>query len=99
MKNDTSISTSKPIVGERRQIRVKESAIFADKVLGALLDGIYVYDVNLRKNVFVNDPYTRMTGYTAEDLEMIGETDFLRLFHPEDRRKVAEYNRKIVSGG
>ena len=99
MKNDTSISTSKPIVGERRQIRVKESAIFADKVLGALLDGIYVYDVNLRRNVFVNDPYTRMTGYTAEELEMIGETDFLRLFHPEDRRKVAEYNRKIVSGG
>ena len=99
MKNDISITTSKPIVAERRETRVKESAIFADKVLGALLDGIYVYDVNLRKNVFINSRYTRITGYTAEDLEKIGETDFLGLFHPDDRRRVAEYRQRIISGG
>jgi PAS domain S-box-containing protein len=76
-----------------------ESERFAYKVLNASLNGLYVHDVNLGKNVFVNSRYTALTGYTDADLEAMDKTRFFELFHPDDRRRVAEHMQKIVGSG
>ncbi|MFZ1199661.1 MAG: PAS domain S-box protein [Desulfobacterales bacterium] len=61
---------------------------FAEKVLNASLNGIYIYDVHLGRNVFINDQYTALTGYTFEDLCKLDKDQFLALFHPDDQRLV-----------
>jgi two-component system CheB/CheR fusion protein len=76
-----------------------ESERFAYKVLNASLNGLYVHDVHLGKNVFINSRYTALTGYTEADLEAMDKTRFFELFHPDDRRRVAEHMQKIVGSG
>ena len=41
---------------------------FEQKILMSSLSGIYVYDLATGGNIFINPQYTRLTGYTLEDL-------------------------------
>ncbi|MFZ0613516.1 MAG: PAS domain S-box protein [Desulfobacterales bacterium] len=71
---------------------------FAVKVLNASLNGIYIYDVTLGRNVFINDQYTTLTGYTLADLNQLDRDHFLALFHPEDLRRVTGQMEKLAHG-
>jgi PAS domain S-box-containing protein len=73
-----------------------ESEGFAYKVLNASLNGIYIHDVTLGQNVFINKQYTTITGYTLDDLKNLDGTQFFELFHPDDRKRVAEHMEKLV---
>jgi PAS domain S-box-containing protein len=65
------------------------------KILAASLNGIYIYDLDAGHNIFINPQYTRLTGYTLEDLQSMGDTEFFALFHPDDREKVAAHFTRI----
>ena len=69
---------------------------FAQTVLNASLNGLYIYDVKLGKNVFINSQYTALTGYAFEDLQPIGKEHFFNLFHPDDRQRVADHLESLV---
>jgi two-component system CheB/CheR fusion protein len=69
---------------------------FALNVLNASLNGLYVFDVKLRKNIFINTQYTRLTGYTLNDLQTMDEAQFFALFHPEDQQRVADHMERIL---
>ncbi len=71
---------------------------FAQKVLNASLNGMYIHDVKLGQHVFINDQYTTITGYTFEDLKTFDATQFFELIHPEDRQRVAKHIKKVVNG-
>ncbi|MGW8324989.1 MAG: PAS domain-containing protein [Desulfobacterales bacterium] len=75
------------------------SESFARKVLDASLNGIYVYDVTLGKNIFINSRYTKITGYTIGDLSKLSKIQFFDLFHPEDRGLVTEHMEKLFLTG
>lgn len=75
-----------------------ESERFAYKVLNASLNGIYIHDVKLGQNVFINSQYTTITGYTFGDLTRLDGTQFFELFHPDDRQRVAEHLERVVNG-
>ena len=75
-----------------------DSEGFAQKVLNASLNGIYIHDIKLGQNVFINNQYTTITGYTFDDLERLDGTQFIELFHADDRRRVAEHIEKVVNG-
>lgn len=72
---------------------------FAEKVLNASLNGIYIYDVSLGRNVFINDQYTTLTGYTLADLNQLDKAQFLALFHPDDQSLVTGHMERIGRGG
>ncbi len=72
---------------------------FAGKVLNASLNGIYIYDVNRGRNVFINDQYTTLTGYTLADLDRLDKAQFLALFHPDDLSLVTGQMERLASGG
>jgi PAS domain S-box-containing protein len=78
---------------------IPKSERFARKVLDASLNGIYVYDVTLGRNIFINPQYTKITGYTIDDLNKLSKTQFLDLFHPEDRGLVTEHMEKLFLTG
>ena len=75
-----------------------DSEGFAQKVLNASLNGIYIHDVKLGQNVFINNQYTTITGYTFDDLKTLDGTQFFELFHPDDRQRVAEHLERVVNG-
>ncbi|MFZ0134471.1 MAG: PAS domain S-box protein [Desulfobacterales bacterium] len=72
---------------------------FAEKVLNASLNGIYIYDVSLGRNVFINDQYTTLTGYTLADLNQLDKAQFLALFHPDDQSLVTGHMERLARGG
>lgn len=75
-----------------------DSDSFVHKVLDASLNGIYIYDVKLGKNVFINTKYTIMTGYTLSYLKAMDKAQFFELIHPDDRQRMDEHMQKLVSG-
>lgn len=68
---------------------------FADKVLDASLNGLYIYDLERRVNTFVNRSYTTFTGYTLDEINALGEESFAELFHPDDRARVEAHMRGV----
>lgn len=64
---------------------------FAHKVLNASLNGIYIYDLNLGRNVYVNQQYTVLTGYSLEDIRAMDKEQFTGLFHPDDRQRIFDH--------
>lgn len=72
---------------------------FALKILNSSLNGLYIYDVELGNNVFVNAEYTNLTGYTLEDLQALDGSQFFSLFHPDDRQRVVDHMEKIINEG
>ena len=78
------------------KLREAEAALeaserFAKQVLDASLTGIYIHDLDTGINVFINPAYTRLTGYTLDDLNRMGGETFFNLFHPDDRPPVTAH--------
>jgi len=73
-----------------------ESERFAHKVLDASLNGLYIHDVQLGQNVFINNQYTKLTGYTLKDLQAMDRAQFFTLFHPDDLQRVADHIERLA---
>jgi len=77
-------------ISERNQVEeaLREHETFLHNVLSSSLNGVYIYDLEQRANIFVNRQYQRMTGWTIEELNAMSGEGFIGLFHPEDRSAV-----------
>jgi PAS domain S-box-containing protein len=73
-----------------------QSENFAIKILNTSLNGLYVYDIKLGKNIFINAEYSRLTGYALNELQAMDDAQFYARFHPEDRERVSAHIQKIV---
>jgi PAS domain S-box-containing protein len=76
-----------------------EAENFAQRVLNTSLNGIYIHDVKLGQNVFINKQYTALTGYSIGDLQAMDNAQFFELFHPDDRQQVAAHIEELVDNG
>jgi len=70
---------------------LQQSEAFLNSVVMSSLNGLYIYDIRAKRNIFINPQYTVLTGYTLDDLSTMGEADFFDLFHPEDRPRIAAH--------
>lgn len=80
---------------------VKSSLGQTQKRLQSLLNdsgvGVYLYDISSGRNVYINEHYTEITGYTLTDLQALTSQDFLGLFHPEDLERLLDHMSEVVS--
>ena len=87
---------------KHNQIRSRDESLetesFAQKVLDASLNGIYIYDVKRGQHQFINKQGTSLTGYSLDDLMAMSETQFFELFHPDDRQRIDEHMKKLIQG-
>ncbi|MGK0302484.1 MAG: two-component system cell cycle sensor histidine kinase/response regulator CckA [Planctomycetota bacterium] len=60
------------------------------------LNGIYIYDFALGRNVFVNSQYTELTGLTIDDINAMSPEAFLELFHPEDQQAILAHMQALL---
>ncbi len=80
------------------QEELQEKTRFLDKVLERSLTGLYIFDLETLGNTYVNPEYTRITGYTLEDLSEIQEmTGLLPLFHPDDLPSIQRHFDEVVN--
>ncbi|MGE5336483.1 MAG: PAS domain S-box protein [Gemmatimonadota bacterium] len=84
-------------ITERRRAEdaLRDREAFLGKVMDASLNGIYIYDLERGANLFVNRQYTRLTGYTLDDINAMSGSRFFALFHPEDAARVSEHMTRV----
>ena len=85
-------------IAERKQVEkaLKESQQFLRRVLHSSVNGIYIYNLKNGQNDYINQQYTRLTGFTLDDINGMNKQQFAELFHPEDRSRVFEHMGEIV---
>lgn len=71
--------------------KLAEKTWFLNAVLEKSLCGIYIFDLKTKKNVYVNEQYTAITGYTLTTLEEHQRNTLLPLFHPDDEQRIQEH--------
>jgi PAS domain S-box-containing protein len=69
------------------------------KILDTEPGTLYIYDLEERKNVYVNRHWLSAFGYTAEETQAMGEDLSMLLFHPEDLQRIAEHHENWRQAG
>ena len=62
-----------------------------DLLMNKAATGVYIYDPLMVKTIFINEDYTKILGYTKEDLDLFSGEKFMELFHPEDISAIEEH--------
>jgi PAS domain S-box-containing protein len=76
---------------------LKESETRFRTVVENSWDGIHQLDLNTGKYVFVSPSQERLTGFKIEEL-MLSMKEAAARVHPDDRKSVKKYLKRIVSG-
>ncbi len=66
-----------------------------NKILESSIGGIYIYNLELGSNTYINRQYTVLTGYTLIELSSMSGPEFATLFHPDDQQGVFEHMRAL----
>jgi PAS domain S-box-containing protein len=84
-------------ITERKRVEqeLRESEQFSRHVLHSLASGLYIYNLQKKRNDFITPQYTVLTGWTLDDINQMGE-NFQELFHPEDRPRVKNHMEKLM---
>ncbi|BFM21545.1 PAS domain-containing protein [Gilvimarinus japonicus] len=75
--------------------KLAESERFLQTVVDLAICGLYIYDLPSQSNTFVNQQYTKLTGYTKEDLNAIDDLSIL--FHPDEIDSINAQVEKALS--
>jgi len=75
---------------------VDHKGAFLRKVLDSSLAGLYLYDLKIGSNIFINQQYTVLTGYTLDTINSMSGREFATLFHPGDRARVADHMKSMA---
>ena len=68
----------------------------AGKIINVSVTGIYVYDLVVKNNVYINPQYARLLGYSLADLNALDGETFFALFHPEDQPRISAHMDEIL---
>ena len=86
-------------INELKQLeeQLEKQNKFLNEVLSKTFSGIYLFDFKQMQNIFINETYTEITGYTLEDLGKIAqENRFMELFHPDDLELVVKHQESVM---
>ncbi|MBO1927593.1 PAS domain-containing protein [Thiomicrorhabdus sp. 6S2-11] len=84
-------------VSEMAQARdeIDRQQTFTDILLNNSLGGVFIYDFKTGCNSFINPAYTKLLGYTLDDLKNLDSKAFMDLFHPDDLSSVLQHIEKV----
>lgn len=77
--------------------RLAEKSKFLNEVLQRSLTGLYIFDLEQHRTVYINPEYTNLTGYTFSELDLIQQNGgFESLLHPDDLSFVELHQKSIL---
>jgi len=77
-------------ITERKKVEEEKA-----KIYNSIQTAIYIYDFVKSKNDYINPEYTKLLGWTLDDINKMGNK-FTELFHPDDFKQVVKH-MQIVS--
>ena len=78
---------------KRAEEELNQNRTFIESIINASPDIIYIYDIEARKNVYVNEGIQHILGYTDQETKAMGSDLISTLMHPDD---FVEYLRDTV---
>ncbi|MBK9714067.1 MAG: PAS domain S-box protein [Kouleothrix sp.] len=79
---------------KRAEQALRESQHLLQSIAEATPDLIYVWELEERRDVFLNRPIPAALGYGADEIERMGADYFLALMHPDDYARLDEIRRR-----
>ncbi len=76
-----------------------KSQHFNDSILNSTPNLIYVFDMINKKNVYCNRETEEFLGFTAKQIQDMGEEFFAKVLHPDDAPKVIEHHNSFYMEG
>ncbi len=64
--------------------KINEANYFKESLLNASPDIIYIYDLELNKNVYSNEGIIKILGYSVKEIQDLGNKVVQQLMHPDD---------------
>jgi PAS domain S-box-containing protein len=77
---------------KRTERLLAERQYMLQKILDTEPGIVYIYDLDERRNVYVNRHWLSAIGYTAEETQAMGEELSTQLFHPDDLSRIAQHH-------
>lgn len=78
------------------QQALHEKERFIEAAFDASITGCYIYNLEKQTTEYINTTYTRITGYSLADLNVLTDQEFLELVHKDDRKAVLEHVNKLT---
>lgn len=79
---------------KRMERSLEQRQHLLQKILDTEPGTVYIYDLEQRRNVYVNRHWLSAFGYTAEETQAMGEKFAELIFHPDDLPLITEYHAK-----
>lgn len=83
----------------RLELALEAGGALIRRMLDASQNGLYVHDLKAGVHVYINAQYTRLTGYSLEELAARGSAGFYDLFPSEDRLRLRRYAADLAQAG
>jgi len=80
-------------------VGIKERQYFLQKILDTEPGTVYIYDLEERRNVYVNRHWLLAFGYTEEETQAMGNELLTRIFHPDDLARISAHHENWRQAG
>lgn len=71
---------------------------FLNAVLDKSLCGTYIFNIQLQENIYINEQYSNITGYSPSELKQLQkEQGLLAMFHPEDKQRMLDHYGEVIN--
>ncbi|OLP18873.1 hypothetical protein BST81_08120 [Leptolyngbya sp. 'hensonii'] len=93
------ISDRKRIEAQRREVELalQDSQHFVQQIADASPNILYLYDLQLDRNIYVNREIGIILGYNPEEVQAMGSNMFQALVHPDDLSRLRAYYAQIYA--
>lgn len=81
---------------QARTAELRKQQQLLQSITRATPNAIYIYDVRSRRNLYVNNYLEEMLGYSAEEIQAMGDTLNARIFHPDDLPRIVAHRQAIA---
>lgn len=88
-------------ITDRKRIEklLNERQYFLQKILDTEPGTVYIYDLEERRNVYINHYWLLAFGYTEEETQAMGDQLLNQIFHPDDLAFISEHHENWRQAG
>ncbi|HKY54203.1 MAG TPA: PAS domain S-box protein, partial [Anaerolineales bacterium] len=88
-------------ITERKRMErlLREQQHLLQKILDTEPGTVYIYDLEERRNIYVNRHWLSEFGYTAEETQAMGDELLFRIFHPDDLPRISAHHKNWRQAG
>lgn len=73
---------------------LEQNRAFLEQVINSAVCGLYLYDLNKKRNIRINQRYSTILGYNINDLRGL---NMFELIHPDDEAKMSVHLQDILN--